>query len=409
VTKAFLFISFFILFYSCSQEKGESFYSDGKWYDDGIRGGYKPIFLLKLSSDTVYNFDRQPVKIKVSTEFSGNQIAWGISYSGCLVKAKTKGDVYFLIAEYESTEPRIVFDVNGNADFTDDSIFNIKPDSVFEVKFQNLNNPKAITKEIYRFYRGKIDTSLYPIQKMLTYKMGEVLPVSHLFFAKMKNIKRVVLPDSNTVSLIDIEPDGLFNSKHDKIIAGDVRLDPRLRKKPLKSRSIREKGELIFPNSTYKIVSIDKYGDYISIIPLNKIADTTEILSSISYSNANGKKKTLALNTNKKYSVLYIWGTWCIGCLYQSKGFADLMNKYDSTANFYTLNVGDKRERMSKYISDKKYPFQHYQISSETAEEKLFAEAFPTFIIADKSKKILLRTSSVDEVGRFMKEKMLNK
>jgi hypothetical protein len=64
---------------------------------------------------------------------------------------------------------------------------------------------------------------------------------------------------------------------------------------------------------------------------------------------------------------------------------------------------------MIKYIKDKNYPFQPYRINKETAEEKLFAEAFPTFIVADETKKILLRTSSVDEVGRFMKEKVLSK
>ena len=93
--------------------------------------------------------------------------------------------------------------------------------------------------------------------------------------------------------------------------------------------------------------------------------------------------------------------TWCIGCLYQSKGFAEVINDYNSTANFYALNVGDSREKMKKYISEKKYPFQLYQITKETAEEKLFAEAFPTFIVADDSKKIMLRTSSVDEIKHF--------
>lgn len=78
------------------------------------------------------------------------------------------------------------------------------------------------------------------------------------------------------------------------------------------------------------------------------------------------------------------------------------MNEHDNKASFYTLNVGDKRERMIKYISDKKYPFQPYQVSGRVAEEIFFAEAFPTFIVADNERKILLRTSSVDELRKYL-------
>lgn len=398
-----VFISFFILYNSCSQEEGLSFFSDGKIYTENKRG-YEVSDLFKLTGDSVINGERKLIKINLPSDLKIDQAAWGSVQIGGFKNAKTKWEVFYIISDYDSANPKIIFDKNGNANFADDTAFTIQTDTPFYVIYKNPQDRNAEFKSQYKFYRGPVDSSREKAHKLLTYNKGIALPATYMILTKRYDIKKIQLPDSNIVSLKDVDFDGMFTTKYDKIIAGDLETNPALIKKPLQCKELRKGAELAFGNKAYKLISVNKYGSNISVMLLNKVIDTVERLSPISFSDENGNKKTLGLINDKQYSVFYIWGTWCIGCLYQSNGFAKLMNEYDSAANFYTLNVGDKRERMTKYISEKKYPFQAYQVSKETAEEKLFAEAFPTFIIADKNKKILLRTSSVHEVEKYLKD-----
>ena len=362
--------------------------------------GYEISDLFRLTGDSVFGDDRKPIRIKLPKKIKFYQSAWGSIYSGAA--GKTAWDIYFIISDFDSLYSEILFDKNKNTDFTDDTAFIIQKDTPFSVIFRNPRDQNAVFRSKIRFYKGPVDSSQEKIHRIMTFKKGEALPASYMVLSKSFRIRKIKLADGNIVSLKDVNFDGIFTKKYDKIIAGDLEANPALIKKPLQCKEVKKDVELAFGNKTYKLLSVNKYGRDISLLPLKKITDTVERLHPITYSDENGKRKTLDLKNDKKYSVFYIWGTWCIGCLYQSKGFAELMNEYQNQANFYTLNSGDKREKMEKYISDKKYPFQPYQINKETAEEKLFAEAFPTFIVADDSKKILLRTSSVDEVKQFL-------
>ena len=393
----FVFIICFIII-SCAQ-KGKKYLSDGNLYTDTWQG-YEIAYIFRLTGDSVVDGNRKSIKIKLPKKIKYNQSAWGSVYSGAA--GKTKWDLYFIIADFDSVSSEIVFDKNKNCDFTDDTAFRILKDTPFAVVFKNPQDPNAEYRYSLRFYSGPVDSSREKFHKIMTFKRGDPLPATYMLLAKPFKVKKIRLPDGNIISLGDMNSDGMFTGKYDKIIAGDLEVNPTLVKRPLQCKEVKYGVELPFGNNTYKLLSADKYGDYISVIPLDKIVDTTERLAPIAYADENGNKKTLLLKNDKQYTIFYVWGTWCIGCLYQSKGFAAIMGEYNSKANFYTLNVGDKRERMVRYIADKKYPFQPYQVSSRIAQEKLFAEAFPTFIVADSDNKILLRTSSADELKKFL-------
>ena len=396
--------SFLVVFlFSCSGDKGTKFFTEEKVYDE-IGGGSRFSYLVKLSNDSVYNTARNGIKIKRPKEFAGSEIVWGLFYETVLKKSPTKGASYFLIRNYDSNNPEIVFDVNGNADFSDDTIFRISPDSTFFVQYKNrqIAGAEVKSKYIYRF--DSINPADSQIHRIMTYGLGVALPSNYIVYSKNLNVKKVILPDSNVISLKDVDVDGCFYGKLDKIIAGDVTKSPGLLKQRLKCKKTKAGEELIFDNNTYKVEKIDKYGQYIYLTTLNIIRDSIEQLPDISYTDIEGGKNTMAVKNDKELSVFYIWGTWCIGCHFQSKELARLMKEYDHRVNFYTLNTGDKKDKMVTYVQKNNYPFQLYRISANTAEDKLFAETFPTFIIADSKKKILLRTSSVIEVENYLKK-----
>lgn len=396
-----LAFSFLIVFiFSCSDNKGTKFYTDKNLYDDGTTN-YGISYLFKLSRDSVYNSDRKSVQIKIPSEFKDTSVAWGSLYVGVFKNLRSGGEAYFLINNYNSANPMIIFDKKGDLDFTNDSSFQIQKDSTFFIEFENQRRKVRLK---FKFYHGITDTSQTEIHRLLTYGKGTALPPEYMVLTKDYYIKKILLKDGNVISIKDVDFDGIFTSKYDKIIAGDLTKFPGLLKQRLKCKKVKSGEELIFENNTYRVEKIDKYGEYVSLTALNVVMDSIEKLPDIDYIDTDGKEKQLVLQKNKELSVFYIWGTWCIGCHFQSKELARLMNEYDQKANFYTLNTGDKKDKMVTYVQKNNYPFQLYRISASDAENKLFAEAFPTFIIIDNEKKILLRTSYVNEVENYLKQ-----
>ena len=394
-----------ILFYSsCGKSQQETVYPSTAEYfvEDKRSSGFN--FLQLLKDNKVHAAEDKPYSITIPAAWKGKQIAWGEAYFTGLRHSKTGNDIFFLIINYDTTGTKIVFDKNGNTDFTDDSIMNIETGKHFDCYFHNQKDPQGIFVQDFLLRRDVADTSYAGLYRVLTRGQSEYLPSRFIFFDKRKNCRKIILPDNNIITLMDYDCNGFFNDKRDKIMAGDVQLNRRLARNPVKTKKIRKGNELIFDNNTYKLVNVDKYGNSVNLVSLNEIRDTTEQLPVFSYTDEKRLKKTYRPNSSKDYTILYVWGTWCIGCQYQSPAFSDLMKKKKDMVDYMTLNSGDKEEKMVEYIRLKNYPFQYYRISYKTAE-KLNVEAFPSYIVIDKNKRIVLRTSDVNELSQLLEKK----
>ena len=120
-----IFISFFFLYNSCSQEKHAPVYSNEKIYPDSSPG-YEISYLFKLIGDSVFNAERKLIRIGMPANIKAGS-AWGSFNIGGFKTAKTKWEVFYIITDFDSTTPQIIFDKNGNADFRDDTAFAIQP------------------------------------------------------------------------------------------------------------------------------------------------------------------------------------------------------------------------------------------------------------------------------------------
>lgn len=394
------------LFSTCrEQQQGITYNANPEFFvQDKSSTGFD--FLVLLKNNKVKGFDDKEYKIKVPEIWKGKEIAWGQAYFTGLRHSKTGNEIFFLIINYDTTDTKIVFDKNGNTDFTDDSILNIETGKHFDCYFHNQKDPQGIFIQDFLLRRDVADTSYAGLYRAWTKGQSDYLPSRFIFFDKRKNCRKIILPDNNIITLMDYDCNGFFNDKMDRIMAGDVQLNSRLAQNPVKTKKIRKGSELVFANNTYKLVSVDKYGNSINLVPLNEIRDTTELLPVFIYSDENHRKRTYRPNSSKDYTVLYIWGTWCIGCQYQSSAFNDLMKKKKDMVDYVTLNSGDKEETMVNYIRLKNYPFQYYRIN-ETAARKLNVDAYPSYIVIDKAKRIVLRTSSVNDLYAFLEKKSI--
>jgi thiol-disulfide isomerase/thioredoxin len=391
----------FVLLESCrGQEKGTTISAEKEFYDDGkLSNGI--CFLTLLSDNKVYDYQKEYL-IKIPEEFKGKKIAWGSAYFTGLKKSKTDPNVFFLILDYDSISSKIVFDKNGDGDFTNDSLISIMSGKWVTTSFLNAKDEKGEFVSKFLFKNDLPDSLYGKLHKAMTGKWPGTLDSKYMVFDKRKNYKKVHLPDSNIITLVDYNCNGFFNDKQDKILAGNIQKGSRAYNSPFFNKNVKSGVELPFKNNTYKLLEVDKYGNNVTVFALNKIIDTTETLPKFQFINEKGNKKDFQYTSSKEYVVLYIWGAWCIGCHVQAPAFVKLIQKYTDKLDYFTFNTGDKEEVMQGYLNNKQYPFQSYRID-KTNVEKLYVEAFPSYIIIDKNQKIVLRTSDVESLGRFLK------
>jgi thiol-disulfide isomerase/thioredoxin len=388
-------------FIGCSQDNGTMVKAEPEYFDDGVSGTSLHI-LHQLKNNTIPSHEKS-YAVRVPASFSDGPIAWGSVYFAGNKKTKTNSTVFFLIAGYEGDGSRIVFDRNGNTDFTDDSVFAIKPKEPFVIRFVNEKDDKAVLPVKLVFRNDITDSSLMRFHAMVTRNNPLALPSRFMVLEKGMNYRKVLLADSNRITLYDYNRNGFYDDKEDKVVAGDIQQKGlRLHNNPVRTKPAGRGAELPYSNNTYRITDIDPYGNAVSVVVLNTIMDTAERLASFSYRDEKDRKKDFSINGSKPYSVLYIWGAWCIGCVQHAPEFVKLMKEQEANVDYYTFNTGDKEEIMMKYLSVKKMPFKPWRISNSAVTD-LNVEGFPSYLVVDNNNRIVLRSGSVGELERFFK------
>lgn len=361
--------------------------------------GYGIELLVPLTGNVVSNNGRS-FTITVPASFQNKEVANGAFFFGGGKGSKTDDIVFFLVHSLKEKSPVIVFDLNGNTDFTDDSIFTIEHRKSFQVSFKNYSDEKATAANEF-LLTDSAEFKLGIIYEKETDRKG-AKPLSFFFADRRLNYKKVILQDGNVITLEDWDFNGFYNDKKDRVIAGDVSTDSfsQIQRNPVLTKYARSKDLLIFPNNTYRLGKVNKYGESISIEPLNKVMSQMEELPAFTYSDPEGRKAKFEIDTTKKFTVLYFWGQWCIGCHLQSPEYVKL-NASIPEVSYQAFNHGDKKENMLKYLEIKKLPFKPYSVDDETVKD-LFIVGFPTFIIVDNQRKVLLRTNTVHDVKEFL-------
>jgi thiol-disulfide isomerase/thioredoxin len=388
---------------SCnSQQEGRDFFAEKEFFNDGTQSAGLG-FLHQLKDAKVYNHSRKEFSIKPPVDFIQHKTAWGLLYFPGLGKRTTMPDMFFLLQNYDSSVIQLVVDKNGNRDFTDDSLYYLQPGKWNDIEVLNQSDKGARVYYQLLFRNDIRDSSYEKLQKAMAIRPQEILPFRFMVFTKTRNFRKIILPDSNIISVCDANINGFFNDKDDRIIAGDIQKGERLYNNPLKSHRIEKDAELPFQNNTYQLIEVDKYGNRVKLNALNKVTDSTETFPGFQFTDEKGDEKEFRFRMEKEYTVFYFWGVWCIGCHVQAPAFAALVSEYKGKADFCTFNTGDKKEQMLKYLELKKFPFQQYRISKAQVE-KLHVESFPGYVVINKRQQVLLRTSSVEMLAAFLRK-----
>lgn len=123
-----------------------------------------------------------------------------------------------------------------------------------------------------------------------------------------------------------------------------------------------------------------------------KISETTFDLSTVKFSDANGRKVSLA-NFKGKIVFVNFWATWCPPCLAEMKSIHQLHQQFknDNELVFLMVNADNDFRKAQSYMSRKKYDLPVYGFASDLPAV-IFKGSLPTTVVFDKQGRLSFRT-----------------
>lgn len=364
---------------------------------------YTAFYPRLLTEDTLLN-DVQAFAFTVPDSFFLQKSAWGFLYFTGLKKKRTRHSVFYLLTGFEKDSLLFLPDLNGNADFSDDNPIRIKKGDWFQVALRNQYDKKAVVNYRLRFTDDNPDTSNNLLYKLFSTRWKNLLPPNYVMQVSSLYLRKFRLPDNQTVMLADVNHNGWYYRKWDKLITRNIDSNNRIYNNPLHSRNVRKGMHLTVSQKVYKLIKTGRRGEYLKLKKLNVPVDTIDRISMFSYRDSLNRKQEFIQDTQKNLCVLYVWGSWCIGCHTQAPYLQKLMDEFEGIIPFYWLNSGDTRESMYKYLRAKNISGRDWRINPETAA-LLGADSYPNYIVINSERKVLFRSSNVLSLIEFLKGK----
>lgn len=325
--------------------------------------------------------------------------------------------VYILSALINSNKQKLIIcDSNNNHDFSDDAAF------IYDTLM--IGEPIAI--ETYKTINVKYD---YYFNKIIHKREAniKIIPFNENFSHSDKTEKLLYLSYTvcehkistftlnNREYVIQIPHNWGIGGEYNKsiILLGDLnngkteyrRIDPGL--------TIGEKQRLNEEN-WIRFNKISEFGDTLWVTTYSTIEKQIGIykdnfVEQLEFHDIYRRSSNLI--TSDKYTILDFWGTWCGPCVAGLPKLKEFYQKHKSQIELVSIAHDKDIEKVKKFIEEKEMNWVHKfenngEKNPEKLVEKLNVECFPTFILLDKSGKILSRGCGEQQLKEI--EKILN-
>lgn len=376
--------------------------------------GYEPVY--RVTSETL-KYRGKGSLVKYPLNFTSTDTGYFFTYfTGCKDGIVPKMQLV-IVEDYKSPRPKLWVDQNGNFDISDDGDpVQVTEEGVAILKLRNCTNPQAGMYQ--KFFRPNLDSSDIAyleenwgkpgLLKNKTYR--EEVP---FWFSSQRMDTKVYrgLIDGHKVSLglNDWNCDGMYSRNGgDKVMVGKMD-DKVLSYRIVKGAVNLMDTSIFFINRIpYEVVEIEKTGEYIKIkkssTPFKAPIIIGDTLLNYSFPFADDSLNIDAALNGKDYLIIDVWGTWCAGCTQQVPFIKSLYQEYSDLINIIGLNQGDSREAMDEFKEKFAIEWESGKLTTEIKDD-LNIEGFPTYMLIDSNRKLLMYDTRPFYIQEFLKKK----
>lgn len=359
---------------------------------------------------------RVQYKIRYPDNFEAEDTSFAteyfIGYPG-----KTPRGLALLIADRKSGAPRIYVDYNNNLNFNDDGppVVVAKDDSSAVLTFRNKEDSLARFDILY-YMPNLEDEGFARLNKMFQrdrwVENGVPMRDSRYWFNTKRLNHRIgygkIGDDSVKVALYDYNCNGFYDEPHEDhlfVAAPEIPFTGR----KVGGTFIYEGDTTLFAfkGSTYRVVSINKYGRSLTIeasdLPFDPPLAPGRPLPDYKFDLLDSTETSLSAYAGEgKYLLIDIWGSWCQGCHHSAPALKELADTHAGQLRILGLNSGEAAERRDGFIEKYKHDWVHGFLTKEI-QEGLMVEGFPSYILVDPEGLIVSLQTYPHEVAQLLK------
>lgn len=137
---------------------------------------------------------------------------------------------------------------------------------------------------------------------------------------------------------------------------------------------------------------------------LNKLMEMNEVeLNKYTLIDKSGHNTKIIPEPNKKYKVLDFWFTGCPPCIKDHNKILEKPTLFsDLDAELIGISTDKNQKRWVAYLKKENVKWTNYRITENKMDKDLGIWAFPTYIVLDRSNKILGSYSNIEEAIKFL-------
>ncbi len=335
--------------------------------------------------------------------------------------SKIPGYLPVLIDDYDSVNPAIFLDRNGNLDFRDDGGWQALESMDFgegqRFKAFAVESPDAVTEDpilwivekqaeqerlshLLRFYDSKQEL-VSNLRKNEAYALSFVMP--HQRWGILEDGRqrfRIALSDDNK--------NGVFGEIAETIMTSKLGVQDRLQRHQeywlIKDRTMIQLGAQIF-----EVKEISSVGNQIKVSPVDHKEAGTLLregnpVPAAPYRNLDNQEDYLLKQClRSEYTLLYFFGSWCRDCEANVTELKYLDLKYEGRLNVLGLSYNDPIETTVAFRDEERINFD-LGLASKTLIEKLNVNQFPFYILADRKGVIVAHGTSPIGVKKILEQ-----
>jgi len=373
--------------------------------------GFIPLF--KLDSDSIHNKQLSLIIRRLPNTINKSKTAYCFVYFTGIGNSLFDTELTLLVENYETNNPTIYIDRNGNLDFADDSA-PLKLNDRLILKLANGDDNSAIYH--YQIAKSQISkenenqiknryASRFP-------KSSIISPVNWLTNQRLSvRISREMI-GNNPISILlqDNTVDGLFTFQtHETgdrifIAEGEIEEDIDLQSYLRQAEPIDHNAVFELYGKNYNVKKTSKNGQALTIaetiINTRTMFKEGEDISSFTFELLDGKSVRIKdLLKEKKPLLIDVGGTWCGGCIRQQSTIKKLYK--DGKLEIIGVFDHDTPQSVTKYV--KKHNINWPVALVDSAFKNMFRiNSYPTYILISSEGKIIFMDRNSEQIVKYL-------
>lgn len=326
-------------------------------------------------------------------------------------------EIPVLVVNFDSNKPVFYFDLNADHvfDVAEKVLFHESPSGLIFQLAIDLIEQRILQVQLVRskvdkgsaqakaLYERLLNHPRYQqLQLIEDASLWSLIPRFRIMAA------RVPVQDSlHLVGLLDVNNNGIFNeSGIDKFVVAnrigefDFIADPGL------SSAISDTLKIQLGSQVIGVKSIKEDGSQFiaefSDLPIHTPVSVSNFPDTnlVSIQGVNVNTKTFFQKYS--YSVVDFFGLWCRGCIAQMPQLLDFIKTNEGRIGLMSLNVGDSSTAITAYFRSKGYNYEDVFSVADSLLNRLSVIGFPTYMLVDRTGKIIFTASSVSALNNFI-------